>query len=122
MRGGKTRRLQARCNSFADLHFERKFRKEGRPIYRALYERAADAVAEEHIARAGSGADEVLLAAAEAGRAEEGRQADPLRCVFGNPFRPLTVAPAWRTPAVLSLARSAYDDRHLPFGHLDAAR
>jgi hypothetical protein len=45
-----------------------------------------------------------------------------VRCVFGNPFRPLAVVPAWRTPAAVALARAAYDERHLPSGHLDAAR
>jgi hypothetical protein len=27
------------CNSFEGLHFERKFRKQGKPIYRQQYER-----------------------------------------------------------------------------------
>jgi len=39
---------------------------------------------------------------------------DLLRCVFGNPFRPATVAPEWRTAnnkAVLRIARSFYDGR-----------
>jgi hypothetical protein len=54
--------------------------------------------------------------------AEGAAQAGLLRCVFGNPFRPLTVDPAWRTPAALALARSAYDERHLPSGHLDPVR
>jgi hypothetical protein len=44
-----------------------------------------------------------------------------LRCVFGNPFRPVAVAPAWRTPAIVALARAASAERHLPSGHLDAA-
>jgi hypothetical protein len=38
--------------------------------------------------------------------------------VFGNPFRPVRGAPAWRTQAVVGLARSAYDQRAfelLPF-------
>ena len=32
-----------------------------------------------------------------------------VRCLFGNPFRPTTVDPAWSTPTVVSLARSIYD-------------
>jgi hypothetical protein len=53
---------------------------------------------------------------------EARRQAELLRCVFGNPFRPVAFDPAWRTPAVVALARSASDERELPSGHLDAAR
>jgi hypothetical protein len=30
---------------------------------------------------------------------------------MGNPFRPITFDPAWRTPAALSLARSMYEER-----------
>jgi hypothetical protein len=48
-------------------------------------------------------------------------QANLLRCLF-SPFRPVAVDPAYRAPAVLSIARAAYDERHLPSGHLDAAR
>jgi hypothetical protein len=45
-----------------------------------------------------------------------------LREVFSNPFRPITIAPAWLTPAVLSLAQAAYEERNLPAGTLDNAR
>jgi hypothetical protein len=34
-----------------------------------------------------------------------------LRCLFGNPFRPTTIDPAWLTTEVLALARSIYDSR-----------
>ena len=34
-----------------------------------------------------------------------------LRCVFGNPFRPVTLDPAWLTSDVLLLARGIYADR-----------
>ncbi len=33
------------------------------------------------------------------------------RCVMGNPFRPVTFSPAWRTDTALSLARGMYDAR-----------
>jgi hypothetical protein len=42
--------------------------------------------------------------------------------VFGNPFRPITLDPRWRTPTVTSLAQAAYDERRLPLGDIDAAR
>jgi hypothetical protein len=44
------------------------------------------------------------------------------RCVFGSPFRPGAFEPAWRTADVARLAAAAYEHRHLPSGHLDAAR
>jgi hypothetical protein len=49
-----------------------------------------------------------------------------LRCLFGNPLRPLpAVDPAWLAwngGAGAQLAESAYDDRRLPEGVLDPAR
>ncbi len=45
-----------------------------------------------------------------------------VRDVFGNPFRPTPFEPAWRTPAAVSLAQVAYDDRDPASGHLDPAR
>jgi hypothetical protein len=47
---------------------------------------------------------------------------DLLRDLFGNPFRPATLNPAWRTPDAVALAQAAYDQRPLPAGTLDAAR
>jgi hypothetical protein len=45
-----------------------------------------------------------------------------LRCVFGNPFRPVSLRPAWLTPDVLSLAQAAYEHRTLPAGTLEPER
>ena len=45
-----------------------------------------------------------------------------LRDLFGNPFHPVSLAPAWQTAAVLALARAAYEDRILPAGTLDTDR
>src|SRR5262249_28262495 len=42
--------------------------------------------------------------------------------VFGNPFRSISFVPSWRTTAVVTLARAAYDDRVLPAGTLDPDR
>jgi hypothetical protein len=44
-----------------------------------------------------------------------------LRDLF-NPFRPVTISPAWQTPQVVVLAQAAYDQRELPSGTLEAAR
>jgi hypothetical protein len=52
----------------------------------------------------------------------ERMRADTFREVFGNPFRPVALGPAARTPAVVSLARAAYDERLLPSGELDPQR
>src|SRR5437868_3320821 len=34
-----------------------------------------------------------------------------LRCIFGNPFRPLSADPAWLTSSVVALARQMYESR-----------
>jgi hypothetical protein len=54
--------------------------------------------------------------------AGRGEQCRLLRDILGNPFRPVTVTPAWRTPQVVALAQAAYDQRELPAGTLDVAR
>ncbi len=45
-----------------------------------------------------------------------------LRDLFGNPFQPVALNPAWRTPTVTALATAAYEERHLPAGTLDPDR
>jgi hypothetical protein len=49
----------------------------------------------------------------EATRTEEARAAaaNLLRDIFGNPFRPVPLNPAWQTPTVVELAGAVYDDR-----------
>ncbi len=54
--------------------------------------------------------------------AENADMCSVLRCIFGNPFRPVTLDPAWLTPIVLALARAAYDERVRPEGTLNPAR
>jgi hypothetical protein len=61
-----------------------------------------------------------------AGFSQEGEGEDVfftplLREVFGNPFRPASIDPLWRTPDVIALADSAYQCRRLPIGTLDRA-
>jgi hypothetical protein len=53
---------------------------------------------------------------------ERNAHAEILREIFGNPFRPITISPTWRTSTVIALAEAAYDERHLPSGHLDPQR
>jgi hypothetical protein len=45
-----------------------------------------------------------------------------LRDIVGNPLHPVTLDPACRTPAVISLATATYEERELPSGHFDSAR
>jgi hypothetical protein len=42
---------------------------------------------------------------------EQSWQAVLLRCIFGNPLRPVSLNPAWRTPTVSQLAQAIYADR-----------
>jgi hypothetical protein len=57
---------------------------------------------------------------------EMAQQAQLLRDLFGNPFRPLPpIAPSvlqWNGGLIRRLAEEAYDQRHLPSGQLDNAR
>jgi len=45
-----------------------------------------------------------------------------LRDIIGNPFRSVSLNPAFQTPTVFSLAQAAYDDRILPAGTLEPTR
>jgi hypothetical protein len=59
---------------------------------------------------------------AEAVPSEPPVQAALLRDIFGNPFRPVSIHPAWISPTVTTLATAAYEERALPAGELDPAR
>jgi hypothetical protein len=52
-----------------------------------------------------------LAGGAACPQAEEVGQVGLLRDIFGNPFRPVAVDPAWRTATVVSLAQAIYDER-----------
>jgi hypothetical protein len=54
--------------------------------------------------------------------AEEKAQAALLRCVIGNPFRPVPISSSSQSPQVVALAQAAYDERELPAGTLDTTR
>jgi hypothetical protein len=58
--------------------------------------------------------------------AVEGAEAESQSClvvdIFGNPFRPAHIDPAWLTPTVTNLATVAYEERSLPSGELDTTR
>jgi hypothetical protein len=72
----------------------------------------------------GSGAHWTLSAARRLGLLDKVPLDEPqlLRCVFGNPFCPVTLDRAWLTPTVVSLTQAAYGERLMPSGELDVAR
>jgi hypothetical protein len=76
--------------------------------------------------KAGVSSEMVFRVALEANQSAGNRdgavQARLFRCVFGNPFRPVSVDPLWLTPTVAPLARAAYAERDLPSGELAAER
>jgi hypothetical protein len=47
----------------------------------------------------------------EAGHRERAMQLVTLRCIFGNPFRPVVVDGSWRTTDVVALAQAIYEER-----------
>ena len=49
--------------------------------------------------------------AANAVNLERNTQAELFRCIFGNPFRPVTLDPSWLTTTVIALAEGIYQDR-----------
>lgn len=44
-------------------------------------------------------------------KTEKAAQANLLRDIFGNPFRPVELAPHWRTADAVAIARQMYEDR-----------
>jgi hypothetical protein len=63
-----------------------------------------------------------LAARQEAQGAMEGLIRRLIIDVHGDPFRPVTLDPAWQAPQVVALAQAAYDNRELFSGTLDPAR
>jgi hypothetical protein len=55
--------------------------------------------------------DSFLCQHAEWGMVKRARQAELLRDIFGNPFRPITLDPSWLTSTVTILARTMYESR-----------
>ena len=53
---------------------------------------------------------------------EVAAQSHLIRDIFGNPFRPVPLNPAWQTPTILPVAQAAYDYWTLPAGMLELTR
>lgn len=64
----------------------------------------------------------ISIGVAPLSQTEKEYQSNCLRDLIGNPFRSITINPAWLTPTVRALAQSAYDERNLPSGTLDNTR
>jgi hypothetical protein len=68
----------------------------------------------------------LFLAGVSSGPAEAYRAyCNLLRCIFGNPFRPVSLDPSWLSwhdGLVGCLAQAAFDERHLPSRTLDNVR
>jgi hypothetical protein len=83
--------------------------------------RAARVAAHNHALRQPAGVREAF----ERTGGEQSAQAELLRDILGNPFRPASACdPAWlarKVGAVAQLAQTAYDDRRLPKGTLEMA-
>jgi hypothetical protein len=70
------------------------------------------AVFEQQQTEAGGNPDDLFRGRMRGACPSEGRElCRLLRCLFGNPFRPVAFALAWRTPTVVALAQAAYDER-----------
>jgi hypothetical protein len=59
---------------------------------------------------------------AKATQVRSGVKAGLLRCIFGNPFKPIALKSAWLTADVVNLARAAYEERIMPRGELNSDR
>jgi hypothetical protein len=72
---------------------------------------ARDALFYEGVAAAGGCGQTALVYLWESDHpALDRAQAEAVREVFGNPFRPARLEPAWRTPDVYQLARGIYEE------------
>ena len=76
------------------------------PSFRLVAEAASDAVECSILAAGGN-----QLAATEGKRNESATQIKLLRCIIGNPFRPVTLDLSWQTANVVALAQGIYADR-----------
>jgi hypothetical protein len=92
---------------------------QGRGSY-SLSDLSPEAEAVGALCKPGSGCDPHTILAwisqfkgmgSEADRKEQVAQRVLLRDVFGNPFRPVSFSPEWRTDTVLALARQIYESR-----------
>lgn len=61
--------------------------------------------------RTAKGWEQMRARVSDAVASEAEAESRLLRDIFGNPFRPARIGPAWLTPTVISLAQAIYDER-----------
>ncbi|MGL6096772.1 MAG: hypothetical protein ACRC7O_13370 [Fimbriiglobus sp.] len=57
------------------------------------------------------GSAKCIARSCENPQTERCQQAILIRCIVGNPFRPVTFAPEWRSPTAVALADTIYAER-----------
>jgi hypothetical protein len=110
---GDPEQWSALCESLCWLADRAACRLNAAPTADRLHTAAAEAVC-ELVAYGGSRHRTGWIAQsffAELDPTEVPHQAHLLRDVFGNPFRPVTFDPSWRTSTAMSLARQMYESR-----------
>jgi hypothetical protein len=110
----------ARCAAYA-VAFEGQARRWERlataPLWQRLWHRAKQTI------RGEGPLSDIFGLCPDAHAAELHEQTAILRDLFAPPsFDAVSLAPAWLTPDVVSLARAVYEERDLPSGHLDVVR
>lgn len=116
--GAEDRETLARAHRQAENEIQERIQAlqlEGLSLARASKRLAAD-VAATHAALPGGGWQAACSALWEAVRVGKRadlwpRQCQLLRDIFGNPFRPVRIEPAWRTSSVLGVARHCYAEQ-----------
>jgi hypothetical protein len=124
LRDPRSRRAVAAAEAYADGHISQADLKrawnEGARAHRSTQghppaPRAATLAAHPSLASVLTGVNSAAYGAGSwqtAGwKVERAAQAVLLRDLFGNPFRPLTIDPAWRTAEVVRLAQAVYQER-----------
>ena len=81
------------------------------PVAAATHPRRVDAAAAACAADAVANPEPDPARRAVVRTAEQKVQAELLREIFGNPFRPVTADPSWRTSTAVALAQGIYDER-----------
>ena len=84
--------------------------EEGPPGTRAQYAAIADVVFCTWVSDTVEGEQEKPIPTQELEAARRAN-ADLVRDIFGNPFRPVSLDPAWRTRTAVALARQMYESR-----------
>jgi hypothetical protein len=117
-RGGYSAAWAANCAEFAVLEDEAEMAADG--AVRSSLSFAYYDVYEQTFSTESYSGDKTK--ATDAAKTELKELIVVLRELFGNPFRPLSLDPAWQTSTVIALAEAAYDNRILPAASVEPDR